>query len=566
MRTQSVVLFACGFFAAVSIAAAQTNHYVWKANPGTPSAPYTNWATAARDIQSAIEASAPGAVIWVTNGVYDAGGVANFPAGATLTNRVAIHKAVIVQSVNGPEVTSIKGAWDSSDPVNGRGPAAVRCVYMGSGATLIGFTLTNGATLASGAYTVLWGGGVYLDIPSAGVKPVISNCVMAGNSAVRGGGSALGRDSGSYTQGGRFYNCRYIGNFASGGGGAGGDWYAHSEYHDCVFSNNYASSSVGGADGYTGVNTIFSNCVFACNTSGGNFGGVNAGTHYNSVIYGNSAGSFYVSGGSSGGVHYNSEIYNNWARQGGGANGGTFYGSRIYGNTASFTGGGLRGATAYDCDIYDNASQYGCGADGGTLHRCALWGNYYLSGGQVGRATRDSTLYFCTVFGHAGANEYHAALWNATAYNSLIVGNFYGARSTVLYNCTVVGNNNGARLGTVYNSIVYHNAVNHDNSPAFTNSCTTPEVSGWAEGNIVNTPMLVDSGTGYGTAHVCGDYRLTRESPCVDAGMYFNWLDDPGDPHGRNLDLDGNPRIRHHGVDMGAYELRIKRGTTFSVE
>ena len=105
-------------------------HYVSPSGSHTP--PFTNWPTAATDIQAAIDVAVDGDTVLVTNGTYDTGGVVVHEA---LTNRIAITNAITVSSVcNGPEFTFIVG----NGPL---GDTAVRCAYVGTNVVVSGFTL-----------------------------------------------------------------------------------------------------------------------------------------------------------------------------------------------------------------------------------------------------------------------------------------------------------------------------------------------------------------------------------------------------------------------------------------
>ncbi len=154
-----VIAFVVAFFHASEANAA--TYYVNAGNPA-PEPPYTNWLTAATNIQDAIGMTVNGDTVLVTNGVYAYGGSVTAMAG-TLTNRIAVTNAITVESVNGPWVTSILGS---------RSPN-VRCAALTNGASLIGFTVADGF---DGGY----GGGA---VWCASSNALIQACIIVSNTA-----------------------------------------------------------------------------------------------------------------------------------------------------------------------------------------------------------------------------------------------------------------------------------------------------------------------------------------------------------------------------------------------
>src|SRR5207248_3356860 len=131
-----------------------------------PTPPYTNWAMAAHSIQDAVDLAATGDTILVTNGFYSTGSTAG-PAGLTLA-RVMVTKALELRTMNGPELTIIDGG----------GTNQCVAIVTTNGALVSGFTLTNG--LAP------WGGGGAFG--SSRTSCILTNCILAGNRALFGGG------------------------------------------------------------------------------------------------------------------------------------------------------------------------------------------------------------------------------------------------------------------------------------------------------------------------------------------------------------------------------------------
>lgn len=206
-----------------------------------PAAPYSTWATAAANIQDAINVAGSGDIVLVTNGVYSTGGEV---VSGDLTNRVVVDKPIIVTSVNGFASTVIRGA---RDPVATNGPAAVRCAWLTNSAVLGGFTLDGGATESSGDTVALQsGGGAWC----ASTNAILVNCEISSNNAAYSGGgvysgtvnsSYLTENTASFGGGGAAYsilnNCTVVENYTFGNTESGGTYDA--SFRNSIVLNNY---------------------------------------------------------------------------------------------------------------------------------------------------------------------------------------------------------------------------------------------------------------------------------------------------------------------------------------
>ncbi|MGH7978658.1 MAG: PKD domain-containing protein [Limisphaerales bacterium] len=306
--------------------AAATTYYV-NANSSNPTPPYASWSTAATDIQSAIDAASVGDLVLVTDGVYQVGG--ETINGYAMTNRVLINKPVTVESVNGPANTIIEGsqyavataysAQFGEQPFIGNpyGFGTVRCVCITTNAALIGFTLTDGATLYEPPQTADGeGGGVWCVSTNT---DVISNCVLVANAAYSQGGGAFQ---------GTLLGCGILNNWAMNGGGA-----ANAAIFRCLLISNTASGTAYGPNGSGGG-------AFNCSVFDSAFA-------QNSATY-----------------------------EGGGADGGTLVNCTITENTATERGGGTANCNPTNCIIYYNKiflnSTYETNCYGNAFYCCTI--------------------------------------------------------------------------------------------------------------------------------------------------------------------------------------------------
>jgi hypothetical protein len=463
-----------GVSASVLVQVGAREVYYVDGSNARPGYPYTSWATGATNIQQAIDAGQQlGRLVLVADGVYRSGGRTLY---GEMTSRVVVAEGVEVRSLNGPSATAIEGDG-AAGTTNGGG--AIRCVYLTSGATISGFTMTNGATRAwdfdwSADRRPSSGGGVFCESTSA----TVSNCIITGNSAFFGAGAL----------GGTLNDCVISNNSCQFNGPGGGATL--SVLNGCTIMFNSAVSG-GGAS-----LSMLNRCTLAGNSADGG-GGVASSTVNDCILTNNSAASY-----------------------GGGAYVCTLNGCTLAGNSA-FVGGGAFGDSQSanvlnNCTVTNNRASYDAGgAASSTLNNCRVSGN---SADFSGNGVVACRLNQCVVVSNAGPGTVNCALNGCVvSYNQ---GG--GASGGTLTNCTLTFNSGwGASRAILYNSIVYFNtdpdAGNYDSTCTLNSCCTTPLPTNGV-GNITADPELTD------LAHV------SAGSPCVGAG---------GAGYATGMDIDG---------------------------
>ncbi len=448
------------------------------------------WTNAKATIQAAIDDAWEGATrVLVSNGVYDTGG----RVGSELpTNRVLLDKPLVLESVNGPDVTFIIG--QPSTNTGGYGYDAIRCLGATTGSLISGFTFRDGYTTTNVIMSCPWdpyycwisdvspasGGGIWSPSP---LLLVVSNCVFRNNHA-------------------------YVN--AGGAGNVG--------LVDCIFIDNSADTGDGGGAN----NCSASNCEFIGNQAV-NGGGMSAGFAVNCAFESNAV-----------------------TQNGGGIHNASAENCVFVGNTATAGGGATAGSDVSDCLLVCNTAQNGGGAYGGSVHRCLITSNAASGGGGACLASLDR----CTVMKNDAG--YGGGILDGSADSCLICDNVAsssaaGAIYAHLYNCTIVRNRCTGEDGGVYacqgfnNIIVSNEPCNMRWIYGMTYVCSSPYYE--AEGWVTNDPCFVD--------YNGDDFHLASNSPCIDAGTTN---DEAMDLDGIPRPLDGNGDGAAV-CDLGCYEF-----------
>ncbi len=523
-------------------AAGAATYYVAPGGSDAPGTAGTDWTTALASISNAVVsyATQAGDVVLVTNDSYN------------LTQEVLVSVGITVKSFNGVPAATILDCGGNA-----------RAFQINHADALIaGFTITNA--------TAELGGGVRL------VNGTISNCVITGCRASNGGGI--------YVTQGSVLDSRMIGNYAT---NYGGGLRVHStgivNIRRSEFSGNTAYTNTGGGISM-GANTVVDACMVNSNT-GQQGGGVyaasggqilNTTSCYNNAVSatsGNAGGGLYLD---SGAVASNCLVVANYTGGNGGAAGvrlgaGELLNSIVSNNTDIGRGagvyvyGGANGPFAVKgCTIVNNiGASYGGGLyisgesvfDGGLVEDCVIAYNVGNRGGGVYAIKSVSTwpalkMRNCLIYGNypGGMRLEDIGVWTGYVENCTVFGNYSTSVGAGIY-----------MLGTnpVRNTIVWSN---HPTATAeifcdtvagsnFLEYCCAPVALPGA-GNTTAYPLLIDPGSGYGTNHVAGNYRLAGGSPVINAGTNQPWMLDAA------VDLDGRTRAdRFSGrVDIGCYE------------
>lgn len=423
------------------------------------------WGAAKLSIQAAIDGAADGDYILVSNGTYTAAG----------NHVVSITKSLIIESVNGPDVTIIDGEDER------------RCVLVntpGNPAALSGFAVTRGSdkngagiyktnerdfyltncliyanqsTGSGGGILVKsqmfvrdcvisnntaenYGGGIYANAV-AGLY--LYDCEIVHNSAIQlsGGGiyaTAVAPDAGVLVEA---YRCRIAGNSAHSGGGVqfveSVAPEATASLNDCVIENNSAHTGGGGGifRGSNGESEfLISNCIIRGNTSPYSSDQTGAGIRFDGAC--RIVGCLIV------------------------GNQGTS--DKTYAGGVAIRSGGKRSAIENTTIAYNVAGRYGAG-----IH--------------ARPEVTDCSIQNCIIYGNVAPNDADAHLMS-------------GAQLQFKRSCLGVGLNIPPEADVFYSDPLFRDPDN-------------------------------------------GDYRLLSGSPCINAGIKMPWMENAVDLDGyRRLD------------------------------
>lgn len=563
----------------------------------------TTWETAFNTIQPAIDAppAAGNVEVWVAEGVYDEARYSYpHPAAAQNTGSVMMKEWVdIYGGFEGNETVRGDRDWEEHQTVIDGSKArydryAYHVIVGASNAILDGFTVEGGRTGGLLIDETRYGAGMY----NYNCSPTVSNCTFFGNAGGYGGGMYNESSSSS------IINCKFSKNIAYKGSALYAK-FSLLNIENCTFSENSEGEDSATLESEDSALSL-SGCAFVNNASSGIHAKDSSVTVVNSTFTRNS-GIAMSSTGSSLTVSNSEFKYNSDTAMYNHNSSGTVSNCLFYGNSSNSDGGGMRNAgicpDIINCTFSSNKLNWGRKGGAGMhnyqaspkISNCMFYGNAATYGNTRGGGMYNNEsspeILNCQFIGNSvglywnGDGSYGGGMYNEASYpslqNCIFTDNFAGfggafsdvdstssltnvifaaneaknggalyiqgiASETQVLNCVVADNttNEGSALQCessnpiIMSSIIWGNVGGEISGEQAI--VLYSDVQGGFEGagNIDLDPLFVD---------VPGqDFRLKKDSPCVDAGAPFA-LQQP--------DFIGIPRPQGDQPDMGAYEV-----------
>ncbi|MHC5061386.1 MAG: right-handed parallel beta-helix repeat-containing protein, partial [Planctomycetota bacterium] len=428
----------------------------------------------------------------------------------------------IVNYNSNPQITNC--TFTNNEAGNGGGiyndpnssPAVTDCTFTENIATffeVITFSATQSIIVGEGS-----GGGIC----NTGSNPMVTNCTFTANQALYDGGGISNTNSNS-----EVINCTFGGNVVTGlpdgdgwdgeplqiSGGGMSNYESSPTVTNCSFTDNEAGNGAGISNDSNSC-PLITDCTFSENLAS-----------YVATFTFSATQTMTVSGGSGGGICNagSNPIVTNCT---------------FSANEALLDGGAMNNTLS--APIVTNCTFTGNWATGYTHEYPPPYSRYSFHipgvGGAIHNEDSEPVFSNCT-FAANRAEIGNALSCDYTDYQQSSEPSYILLTNCILRNGgDEIYNNDGSTITISYSDVD----------------------GGWeGEGNIDVDPEFVNPG--YWDPNetpadpnddfwVEGDYRLLPGSPCVDAGDP-DYIAGPDD-----VDLDGNPRIIHGKIDMGAFE------------